>query len=76
VVIADNGCGIPEEIQQRIFDPFFTTLTIGSGTGLGLSICQDIVARHGGELLVESALGCGTTMTVKLARNNGLGKVV
>ncbi len=76
VVIADNGCGISEEIRGRIFDPFFTTLDIGSGTGLGLSICQDIVARHGGELLVESAVDCGTTITVKLSRKNDLRKVV
>ncbi|HEX6271076.1 MAG TPA: ATP-binding protein [Anaerolineales bacterium] len=58
VEIADNGPGIPEEIQTRIFDPFFTTKAPGQGTGLGLHISHDIVAnRHSGQLLVESKPG-------------------
>jgi signal transduction histidine kinase len=36
--IADNGLGVPENIQKRVFDPFFTTKFLGKGTGLGLSI--------------------------------------
>jgi signal transduction histidine kinase len=67
--IADNGHGIPEELMERIFEPFFTTREVGKGTGLGLSISHDIVAKHGGELLVESCVGVGTTFTVKLPRN-------
>ncbi|HWD21470.1 MAG TPA: ATP-binding protein [Verrucomicrobiae bacterium] len=58
VEIADNGPGIPKEIQSRIFEPFFTTKAVGSGTGLGLVISHRIVAdRHGGEIEFESKPG-------------------
>jgi signal transduction histidine kinase len=66
VEVSDTGAGIPPEYLERIFDPFFTTKPIGSGTGLGLSISREIVTRHGGTLSVSSALGFGTTMTVRL----------
>lgn len=64
--VSDNGQGIPDDLQPRIFDPFFTTKEIGQGTGLGLSISYDIVKEHCGELLVDSAAGRGTTITVRL----------
>jgi signal transduction histidine kinase len=58
VEIADNGPGIPEDIQSRIFEPFFTTKAPGQGTGLGLHISHDIIVnRHHGQLLVESKPG-------------------
>jgi signal transduction histidine kinase len=58
VEIADNGPGIPEEIQQRIYEPFFTTKPPGQGTGLGLHISHDIIANHHrGQLLVRSRPG-------------------
>ncbi len=66
VEIADNGCGIPAEIQPRIFEPFFTTKDVGKGTGLGMSISYDIVIGHGGDILLKSAPGEGTTFTIKL----------
>ena len=66
VSVSDNGIGIPEEIRKRIFDPFFSTKDVGKGTGLGLSISSQIIKKHGGELLVESMVGVGTTFTVKL----------
>ncbi len=66
ISITDNGCGIPEENLSRIRDPFFTTKEVGEGTGLGLSIVDEIVRSHGGELLVESRVGVGSTFTVVL----------
>ncbi len=71
VVIADTGCGIPEELLTRIFDPFFTTKEVGKGTGLGLSISCDIVRRHGGTIAVESKVGRGTTFRIRLPIEGG-----
>jgi signal transduction histidine kinase len=58
IEIADNGPGIPGDIQPRIFEPFFTTKAPGHGTGLGLHISHDIIAnRHHGLLTVQSKPG-------------------
>jgi signal transduction histidine kinase len=66
VEIGDSGPGIPPEIRQRIFEPFFTTKPVGTGTGLGLDISYRIVvARHGGDLSVESQPG-DTRFVVRL----------
>jgi CheY-like chemotaxis protein len=67
VTVRDNGVGIEPDKLERIFEPFFTTRAQG-GTGLGLSICRDIVVRAGGNLVAESTVGEGTTMTVTLQR--------
>lgn len=64
--VTDTGTGIPPEIQERIFENFFTTKPRGEGTGLGLKIVRNIVVEHGGELLLSSEVGKGTTFTVKL----------
>jgi two-component system NtrC family sensor kinase len=66
ISIADTGCGIPEDKLGKIFDPFFTTKEAGKGTGLGLSIVYDIVKQHEGEIAVKSAVGKGTTFTVRI----------
>lgn len=55
--VRDNGPGIPETIQNNVFDPFFTTKDVGAGMGLGLSICHQIIAEHGGRILLESTPG-------------------
>jgi signal transduction histidine kinase len=55
VDIADDGPGIPEDVQQRVFDPFFTTKAPGAGTGMGLDTARRIVEqRHGGSLTFDT----------------------
>ena len=66
VKISDTGYGINKQDLPRIFDPFFTTKPTGEGTGLGLSVSYGIVKNHGGEILVESEEGNGSTFTVVL----------
>jgi len=66
VAISDTGHGIPPEQIDRIFDPFFTTKASGKGTGLGLSIAYGIVTTHHGTISVQSAVGKGSTFTVRL----------
>lgn len=66
VRIEDDGPGIAPDILPHIFDPFFTTKPPGQGTGLGLAVSQGIIARHGGNILVESEPGHGTIFTVEL----------
>jgi two-component system nitrogen regulation sensor histidine kinase GlnL len=55
VVIADNGSGVPEELQRHIFEPFVTSK--GGGTGLGLALVSKIVSDHGGIISCESEPG-------------------
>jgi signal transduction histidine kinase len=62
--IADNGAGIPKEIQERIFDPFFTTKKEGKGTGLGLAIIGSILHQHRAQISMESEVGSGTTFVI------------
>jgi len=69
VKISDNGNGIPNNVLDKIFQPFFTTKPSGQGTGLGLSLSYDIVKAHGGEILVETQEGEGSTFIIQLPKN-------
>ena len=70
ISIADNGCGMSEEVRQHIFDPFFTTKPVGSGTGLGLAISyQIVVEKHSGQIICASTPAQGTEFTVKIPLN-------
>ncbi len=66
VSVTDTGCGISPAALSSIFDPFFTTKEVGKGTGLGLSVSLAIVETAGGEIVVESGEGKGSTFTVIL----------
>ena len=66
IAVRDEGRGIAPEHLSRLFDPFFTTKEVGQGTGLGLSIAYEIVKNHGGEILVKSRVGEGSTFRVRL----------
>lgn len=69
IEVSDTGQGIPQKDLKKIFEPFFTTKETGKGTGLGLSVSYGIVARHGGEIQVESQVGRGTTFRIRLPLN-------
>jgi len=64
LTVSDTGVGIPSDQLEHIFQPFFTTKA--HGIGLGLPITRRLVEDHHGRLLVESQLGYGTTITVRL----------
>jgi two-component system NtrC family sensor kinase len=68
--IADNGPGVPEDVQPRLFDPFFTTKPVGKGTGMGLSISYQVITEtHQGTLRVTSSQAeadRGTTFIITL----------
>ena len=65
--IADNGLGIPEDIQKEIFNPFFTTKPVGQGTGMGLAISYQIITqRHNGSLECISQPGVGTEFIIRI----------
>lgn len=71
LVIEDNGCGIPMEVQDKLFEPFFTTKPVGKGIGIGLSTCYSIVSNHGGEISVTSMVGKGSSFKVALPGMEG-----
>lgn len=62
--VSDTGLGMNSKTMERVFDPFFTTKP--SGIGLGLSTCQQLVEQHSGQITVDSVIGQGTTITIKL----------
>jgi len=65
VSVKDTGVGMSEEVRKRVFDPFFTTKGAG-GSGLGMSVAYGIVARHRGEIKIDSQEGVGTNVMVRL----------
>ena len=62
--VADNGCGIAPENRKRIFEPFFSVRS--DGTGLGLFLALNFVRRWGGDILVDSTVGKGSTFEIVL----------
>jgi signal transduction histidine kinase len=68
VVVEDDGVGMEPDDASRIFDRFYRAREDRPGSGLGLCIARDLVRLHGGDVLVKSAPGKGSTFAVVLPR--------
>lgn len=69
IEVKDTGAGMPPEVLERAFEPFFTTKPTGQGTGLGLSMAYGFVKQSGGEIVLRSTPGQGTSVRIYLPRN-------
>ena len=64
ISVIDTGPGVPMEMRTRVFEPFFTTKGNKGGTGVGLALCLNIVASHGGSVVLEDTPGSGATFMI------------
>lgn len=63
--VADSGVGMTEDVRRRCLEPFFSTKG-QDGTGLGLAMVYGTIQRHGGDIEIQSAVGEGTTVRMRL----------
>lgn len=75
--VSDTGCGISKEDLPKIKDKFYKANSTRRGSGIGLAVANEIVNLHNGELIVESTLNVGTTVTIKIPilDKNEIGKI-
>ncbi len=66
ILVSDTGHGMAPDVLSRIFDPTFTTAQGPEGTGIGLTLAKRIVEDHRGTIEVESVVGRGTTVVLRL----------
>jgi signal transduction histidine kinase len=73
ILITDTGVGIASEALERVFQPFERARGAGAakteGTGLGLSIARGLISLHGGNIVLESSIGKGTTAIITIPAN-------
>lgn len=66
ISIEDDGCGISQQRLKHLFEPFYTTKE--KGTGIGLSVCKKLIEEMDGKISVESIVGVGTKVEIRLAQ--------
>lgn len=66
IEVRDQGVGMTDDVRHRAFEPFFTTKAAGAGSGLGLSMVYGFARQSGGDAVIESNPGIGTTVRVVL----------
>lgn len=64
--VSDTGTGISDEVKAQVFEPFFTTKGVGKGTGLGLAVVHGVITQNGGQVLIDSSVGEGSTFRILL----------
>jgi signal transduction histidine kinase/ActR/RegA family two-component response regulator len=69
ISVSDTGSGMPPEVIERVFEPFFTTKPVGKGTGLGLSQIFGFARESGGDVVIDSTVGVGSTVSIYLPRS-------
>jgi signal transduction histidine kinase len=73
ITVSDSGVGIPAADQARVFDRFYRAMVAGEGRGealgLGLPLARQFVEAHGGTIELQSEVGLGTTVTIRLPRS-------
>lgn len=70
IIISDNGCGISKNDLPRIREKFYKANNSVRGSGIGLAVTDEIIRLHGGEMIIESKIGSGTSTTLILSRKN------
>lgn len=71
LTVSDTGSGMAPEVLEHAFEPFFTTQEVGEGSGLGLSMAYGFAQQSGGQLVIESEVDRGTTVTLYLPQASG-----
>lgn len=66
ITVTDTGCGIAKEDLPKVKTKFYKANTTRRGSGIGLAVANEIVMMHDGDLLIDSELNVGTTVTVRL----------
>ena len=70
VTVSDTGMGMDSDVKRHLFEPFYTTKRASRGLGMGLSTVYGVVRQSGGNVMVQSIPGSGTSVRIYLPRHN------